>query len=354
MDALLGFWLDARQGGKGAAWADRLNQIERRMMDMPTPRRIPTHYRILVALAGGRITDAEQEVAQLRQVNPSLHQAFGELISHVAAKGPREAVDLLGAALAGDLALPTLARRRSLAVLEARPTSQFAAELAAGTTGDSKVYQRVFDVLQPKDCLVAVRIEGSVLSANGKFEEAARVFGDAVKRDPSNLQLLLGQGSTLERLGRYGEALAAYRKAWEDAKDPAAANNAAYMVTLLHPDDKTKLAEAEQWVTAAAEAAPTVPEFLDTKGWIAYLQGRPDEAVRNLRRAVKGLPGVPDVHCHLGLAELAAGNSQLARWHLEAAVTLGEIRLKEKDDPAVARAVNQARQALAKMEQPES
>ena len=354
LDALLGFWLEARQGGKGAAWTDRLSTIEKRMMDMPTPRRIPAHYRILVALGCGRMADAEKEVAQLRQVNPTQHQALVELVSHVAAKGPREAVSLLGVALAGDLALPTLARRRALALLEARPAAQFAAELAASTTGDPKVYEHVSGVLEPKDCLVAVRIKGVVLASKGDFEGAARVFGDAVKRDPSNPQLLLGLGGAMEKLGRLDKALAAYRKAWEDAKDPAAANNAAYMVTLLHPDGKDELAEAERWAAAAADAAPAVPEFRDTKGWIAYLQGRPDEAVRDLRRAIKRLPNVPDVHCHLGLAELAAGNSELARWHLEAAVTLGEIRLKEKDDPAVAKTVNQARQALAKMEQPES
>jgi hypothetical protein len=85
--------------------------------------------------------------------------------------------------------------------------------------------------------------------------------------------------------------------------------------------------------------------------FLAYLQGKHDVAVTQLRRAVKGLPESPDVHCHLGLAELAAGRKDLGRWHLAAAVSLAE-KLKADGSPLSAgtqESVRRAKEELARI-----
>jgi len=158
----------------------------------------------------------------------------------------------------------------------------------------------------------------------------------------------------LEQAGRAAEALLVYRQVWDATQHPIAANNAAYVVSCLYPKDTAKLAEARQWAEAAVKAAPDIPGFRDTLGWIAYLQGRNDEALQSLHRAVKGLPGSPEVHFHLGQAEMAAKQADFARWHLQAAVALSD-KLKadgETLSTSTLAAAEGARQALAAMERP--
>jgi Flp pilus assembly protein TadD len=97
---------------------------------------------------------------------------------------------------------------------------------------------------------------------------------------------------------------------------------------------------------------PADAAFRDTLGWIAHLQGRSEEAALELHRAVKGMPDSPEAHYHLGAVEAAAGHKELARWHLAAAVSLGDRLKAENRDfpPAAQQAVRLAKEALAKLE----
>ena len=80
--------------------------------------------------------------------------------------------------------------------------------------------------------------------------------------------------------------------------------------------------EAYPWARKAVEQAPEVYTFHDTKGWLAYLLGRPEEACKELRYALRGMSESREVHKHLAKAEAAVGNVQLARWHFQAAERL--------------------------------
>jgi tetratricopeptide (TPR) repeat protein len=111
---------------------------------------------------------------------------------------------------------------------------------------------------------------------------------------------------------------------WQASGEANAANNLAYLTMALHPTDKSKIAEAEGLIKKAIEARSDNPSFLDTLGWIYYLQGKYEPACMELRKAIKGQAESADVHYHLGMAEAACMRTQLARWHLQAAVSISK------------------------------
>jgi len=115
------------------------------------------------------------------------------------------------------------------------------------------------------------------------------------------------------------------------------------------PKDDAVATEAQTLADSAVESSPRTPEFHDTKGWIAFLRGETNKALPELRLAVRGLPDSPEVHYHLGLAEADAGNTELARWHLSAAVGLGE-KIKALGRPLSADAANSIRLARVNLE----
>jgi spermidine synthase len=86
--------------------------------------------------------------------------------------------------------------------------------------------------------------------------------------------------------------------------------------------EKGQLDEALAVVKKAVAIAPQNGMILDTYGWILFKQKQYREAVDVLEKSVSLLPVHPIVLYHLGAAYLAAGNSYLAREHLEKALRI--------------------------------
>jgi Tfp pilus assembly protein PilF len=151
---------------------------------------------------------------------------------------------------------------------------------------------------------------------------------------------------------------------WQTQKMPEAANNLAYLIARTAPTDQTMLQEARQAMEAALGSTATRPAasvpagtaaVLDTYGWILHLQGKDQEAVQQLRSAVKGLPDVLEVHYHLGMVERQLGEQTMARWHLAEAVRLGATPVANPDSTSGkerARVVKEAQEALAALPAP--
>ena len=353
-DTILGLCLAAQTGGDTKPWTDRLAQLERLLAAVKPPVTMPTRHGILSALAAGDLADAEKRLADAAGADLIGRSVMGELVA-AARKDPNlkaEAAVLLKSTMATDLRLPEIGRVWAMGALKARPTSQWAAGLAAQHATDAAGLQEVLALLKPADCVLARAIEASILMIENKYAEAAEVYRRAAEAEKGDPQLVMRQAIATENSGKLPEALALYRQVWEKTKSPTAANNAAYLASELYPKDKQHLAEAAAWAQAATDAEPANSAFHDTRGWIAYLLDRNDEAVAQLRQAVKGLAASPEVHYHLGLAENKAGNAQLGRDHLQAAVDLGEAA-KTGDRPlpkSATDAVRLAREALAQLQ----
>lgn len=354
-DAVLGLCLALQNGHAGNAktWHARLVQIDGQLA-----RSLPGTYMLLAALAVGQKEQVAARLSQFRGAGAISKSVAAALVS--AAKDSPDsssrAAELLKASLAIDLGVPTLTSQQAMALLKARPTCRWAAGLVVQAEPGTATLREALDILRPQDCALAQTIRGMLLIREEKYEQAANAYGRAAEAEQDDAEILFRRGYALEQAGRHREALDAYRRAWELTKSPAAANGAAYMAALVWPKDAAKLREALAWAVAAVAANPRLPEFRDTKGWIAHLQGDHQQAALELRSAVKGLPDSAEVHYHLGEVEAALGNEQLAQWHLAAAVRAGEkLRSESKTlSPAVGEATRRAREALAALRKPQS
>ena len=185
-----------------------------------------------------------------------------------------------------------------------------------------------------------------------KYAQAETLYRKATDTASANENMRMGLAVALERQDKLPEALALYARLWKDSKKVTAANNAAYLVSVLHSGDKARLAEALGWMDAVVKRQPSVASFLDTRGWLHFLLGNRQQARTDLWRVVKNMRDSIEVHCHLGAVEADAGNNDLARWHIEAAAKLAQARESGGPKPLTAAekdAMERAREALDKL-----
>ena len=356
-ESCLGLYLAWRAGNDTAcgAWRSRVVQIDQVLAGRTPPDRVPLSHLVLVDLV---CRDVDRAAARLAETGKTRDvEAAGELVAYARtdAKAVAEAAQLLKAIVAHELTLRDTARQWALSLLKARPTFQWAALIAYIVDPRAQQVRQVMDLLATKQCRLWRRLEASTLRAEGKYDQAAEIFGALSQSEGKPGPAAYNQAICLERAGRFAEALELYRNVWQASRDPASANNAAYLVSRRFPSDAGKLAEAEKLMAAAFPVdGRAQPAVLDTRGWLAHLLGKTDQALRDLRRAVKGLPGAPEVHYHLGMVESAAGNGERSRWHLQAAIRCGEALAEagRKLQQDQAEAMQKAREALSKPGRP--
>ena len=324
MDALLGIVNASRgQDTKAArAWLARLERIR-----TDAPKTVPPAYRVLAALAADEPRQAHDALSASPDELVGMPRvlALGLLSDTDPARRRKHAAGLLRASLALDLEVRPLAHRIAMDLLSADRGCQWAAVLAARAGRDPASWQKVLAALGPSDGPVRQAIQGRLWQEQEQYEKAAEAYRLAAAAADNALDLRLEQAVALEKAGRFAEALDLYRQVLSEARGRlagSAANNAAYLVARVWPEDKVRLAEAYRWAAAAVAAAPDVHTFHDTKGWIAHLLGRTQEACAELRRALRGMSDSHEVHAHLAQAEAAAGNHELAGWHRQAAERL--------------------------------
>ncbi len=158
------------------------------------------------------------------------------------------------------------------------------------------------------------------LSEN-RDEDAERILRDGVARvaNPDGARLLLAQ--VLERRGAFDEAISEYSRLYETQSDSTlVANNLAALLAEHRAGDPGELARAAR--VAQRLRGSDVPEFQDTYGWILFLQGDADGALRSLVPAVQARPDNPWIRFHAGMAFARLGRVVEARPHLEAALSL--------------------------------
>jgi len=354
-DAMVGLIVSLRSGAGIEMWRQRLKALTDEAAK--TGRRPPLSETsaLLVSLARGRVEEAEAQLQTYARTGDVGREAAAELVGAVKANPAvaAEAVSLLGATTAMDMGATALGRAWAMDLLKARPASQWAASIVLrrdlGEAPDLE--QQALEVLTPKNCVVALTCEARKLARDKKYEEAAEAYRRMAEAHPNDLDLMQDQAVAMEMAEKPKEALALYRTVWEKTRSPVAANNAAYLTLVLSPDDKGALTEAEPWTAVAVAAQPDLPNFLDTRGWILHLLGRDKEACPILRQAVKGLPESIDVHYHLGMVEVAVGNADLGRWHLQEVIEIGDHKKESGKpvDPAMAKLIAEADAALAKL-----
>lgn len=153
----------------------------------------------------------------------------------------------------------------------------------------------------------------------GELENAARLYHQALEREPWNADALHLTGVVAHQQGRDEDAVALITKAIE--KSPRAhvyRNNLGMALTAL---GRTEEAEA-----AYREALSIAPEFSDALlnlGNLRAGQGRFEEAVSLLKRSIGIDPRAPEAHYNLGRVRAVLGDSNGALDAFSRAAALG-------------------------------
>lgn len=139
--------------------------------------------------------------------------------------------------------------------------------------------------------------EGELLINSGENQSALELYGDALKQDANNPDLLYGRSLAYERLKDIAAAEQDLRRILaEHPEDARALNALGYMLVVHAPE---RLAEAETLITRALAMEPDDAAIIDSMGWLQFKLGRPEQALEWLKKAHAQFPD-PEVAAHLG------------------------------------------------------
>ncbi len=143
-----------------------------------------------------------------------------------------------------------------------------------------------------------------LLSAQGQTDAAATAIDQALVAMPGNPVLKWAKAGLFEATGDPEAAISIYEEMYaQDSENLIIANNLASLLSATRNDPES-LDRADR--IARRLRISQVPPYQDTYGWIAFLRGQTDEAIKALEPAAAGLPTDPMVQFHLARAYVAA------------------------------------------------
>lgn len=167
------------------------------------------------------------------------------------------------------------------------------------------------------NALVAHNLLGVAFEQQGKFEQAATAYGNALAIDPDIAEIRFNLGVVLGNLGKTEEAAAQYRKAIARKPDLAVAHF--NLGTLLQAQGK--LAEAADCHRRATQAEPRFVEAWGNLGAVLQQQGWLDDAIAAYRSALRMQPDA-QLHFNLGTALRTQGRLEEAAASFRDAIAL--------------------------------
>lgn len=155
------------------------------------------------------------------------------------------------------------------------------------------------------------------------FPQALRECEKLAKTHPEAGHLM--QATILGQMKDYPGSIAAYTKVLAIHPDhPVALNDRAYNRALARID----LEEAFQDVEAAIRTSGDIPAYLDTRGYLHYLLGRPNEALKDINGALRvpnefdAKSALGEVYFHRGLIYQVLGDHTKAKQDFDLAKRL--------------------------------
>jgi len=196
----------------------------------------------------------------------------------------QKAVDLYGQVTSGERALAAAIRR---------------AELMA-QLGDMAGARSVLAELRLQPSELAVEeswlAEARILRESGARNEAFQLLDEAVEQVPGSVPILYTRALLAAELGWVDVAERDLRDIIARQPENAAALNA---LGYTLADQTERYEEAEALIRQAYILQPHEASIVDSMGWVAYRQGRLEEAEEFLRRAWK-IDRNPEIAAHLG------------------------------------------------------
>lgn len=220
-------------------------------------------------------------------------------------------------ASAEQLASAQLIRSKAHAMLRQWPAALQALEAIPETQrGDEAIFQRASieaqqgRLSQARERLRQLPAESSeqrkrrlllevqLLRDAKQWQPAIELLGKALEESPHDINLLYEHAMSAERLGQFELMEQQLRRVIElDPRHHHAHNALGYSLA----DRKLRLDEARQLIERAIELGGHEPFLIDSLGWVAFREGKLDEAERLLRQAHSARP---DAEIAAHLAEL--------------------------------------------------
>lgn len=152
-------------------------------------------------------------------------------------------------------------------------------------------------------------LEAHVLSSQNLLAEALTPLRQGLERFPESTKLLYTRAMLFTRLDDVQSAEADFKKVLAITPENAAALNA---LGYTLADRTNRLEEAYQYIRQAYRLAPDDPAVIDSLGWVEYLRGNHETALKNLRNAMELMPD-PEIAAHLGEVLWVTGNKKEAQ-----------------------------------------
>lgn len=165
-----------------------------------------------------------------------------------------------------------------------------------GKMDEARKLLRAIPERTPGAARVKLLAEVQLLRDNKQFQPAFDLLAGAVKKDPTDLDLLYDQAMVAEKLGKEAEMERLLRQVIAAKPDYHQAYNAlGYSLA----DRNQRLPEARRLIQQALEHAPGDPFISDSLGWVEFRLGNRAEAARILETAYKSRPDA-EIAAHLG------------------------------------------------------
>jgi Flp pilus assembly protein TadD len=270
-----------------------------------------------------RTLDALRQFQRMREREPeqAAHWfAIGSL--ELELRHPQQALDALDGYLQrlGDKATPEqlagtlLLKAQAHAQLKQwQPALQALDAIPEGQRGDDAIFRRASieaqqgKLAQARERLRQLPAESSeqrerrlllevqLLRDAQQWQGAFDLLGKALEDDPTDTDLLYEHAMSAERLGQYGLMEQQLRRIIElNPRHHHAHNALGYSLA----DRNERLPEARQLIERAIELGGHEPFLIDSLGWVAFREGKLDEAERLLRQAHRARPDA-EIAAHL-------------------------------------------------------
>jgi tetratricopeptide (TPR) repeat protein len=148
----------------------------------------------------------------------------------------------------------------------------------------------------PRDRVRIVQATAELLREDGRPAEAFDVVDAGLAAQPDEPQLLYDRAMLGERLGRLDRMESDLRRLIVLRPNHAHAYNA---LGYTFAERNIRLDEARTLIERAVQLAPEDPQILDSMGWVAFRQGKAEEALTWLQRAW-AIRADAEVGAHLG------------------------------------------------------
>lgn len=162
----------------------------------------------------------------------------------------------------------------------------------------------------------AVRFALGALNA-GRPDEAARIAGDVLKREPRHAGALHASGAALLMMGRGKEAIAPLQEASRTRNDAEIDTQLAIALRQAGRAD-----DALVRLKRAVKRKPPYPMAFHELGYLLFTLKHHDKAADVLRRGIDVAPMVPALSVQLGHVQLARGDRRAAKAAFARALSL--------------------------------